>query len=309
MKFTGNEMGLPAKIPLRQRMTGDHAVKVYFLIPSVLFLVALILYPVFSAIVQSFVKSDYFAGTATFVGFENYLKVFGRLEFWNALKVDVIWTIGCIIGQFALGLVAALLISRPGRAMVAVRSILLIPYIIPAISLTLVFRWMLNDTYGIITHILTNLGIQAADTSLLSMPGYALMVVMLVEVYRTFPFLMICYWASLQAIPQDLYEAAGIDGANGWQQFLYITLPNLKTITLTLLILRTIWEFNYFDVIYLLTKGGPAQATQHLPILVYMQSMGMFDFGTATAISIIMGLILTAFIIFYLKIFGKEELN
>ncbi len=310
MKVISSETDfLSEKISFKQRITGDNAVKIYFLIPSLLFLLVLILYPVLSAIAQSFIKSDYFSGISAFIGFENYLKVLKQPEFWDALKVDLIWTIGTIIGQFTLGLLAALLINRPGRVMVVVRSILLVPYIIPAISLTLVFRWMLNDTYGIITHFLTALGLQSLNFSLLSMPNYALLVVILVEIYRTFPFLMICYWASLQAIPQELYEAADIDGANGWRQFLYVTLPNLKTITLTLLILRTIWEFNYFDVIYLLTKGGPAQATQHLPILVYTQSMGMFNFGLASAISIIMGLILTGFIIFYLKVFGKEELN
>jgi len=278
-----------------------------FLIPSLLFLVLLIIYPIISNVWDSFFKINYFEETRTFIGFGNYLKVLKDSVFWKAFTVNVIWTVFSLIGQLGLGLFAAILVNRETKGMVVVRSILLIPYIIPVISLALISRWMLNDQYGIITNLLILLGLQSPDTSVLADVNLALPAVIAVNIYHGFPFAMIVYWAALQSIPQELYEASSIDGANGWKQFIHITLPQLKTITFTLLVLRTIWTFNYFDIPYLMTQGGPAQSTQHLPILIYTESIGLFNFGTASSIAMLMALVLTVLVFIYIRLFGKQE--
>jgi len=129
-----------------------------------------------------------------------------------------------------------------------------------------------------------------------------------VGIWRGFPFAMIVYWAALQAIPGEEYEAARVDGAGIVQEFWHITIPHLKHITLVLVVLRTLWMFNYFDLLYLLTKGGPAGATQHLPIMVYITSFGLFRFGEAAAIAGLMAVTAGAVIVLYVKIHGMREL-
>lgn len=290
-------------------LSDEKGIKIWFLLPSLVFLSGLILYPVISAVWQSFHKINFFSGATTFVGLQNYVNNLSDPTFWNALFVNVCWTLGCLIGEFSLGLVVALLVNHRSKLMTVIRTILLLPYIIPVISLTLVVRWMLNDTYGIITYYLIKLGLQPVGSSLLSSPLSALLVVIAVEVYRTFPFVMISYWSALQGIPEEFYEAASLDGASAFQKLVFITLPNLKAITLSLLILRTIWEFNHFDIIYLLTRGGPGKATQHLPIMVHTKSMGLFDFGSATSISMLMGIVLSVAVLFYVKLFFFKEQN
>lgn len=291
---------------LQRLFNNDTFLGYIFLFPALLFLGSLIVYPVLSAIRQSFFNTNFITGNDKFIGVDNFISIFKDKIFWKALGVDAIWTFGSVGFQMLLGLLAALLITRESGINKVVRSILLTPYVIPIISLTLLFKWMLNDTYGIITNFLVSLNLMELGSSLLASPGLALPTVIAVNVLRSFPFCMVNYLGTIQSIPQDPYEAAMIDGANSFQQFIYVTLPSLKGITLSLLILRVIFEFNSFDMIYLLTEGGPAQATQHLPILIYTESIGMFNFGRASAISVIMGLILVIMIVIFTKVFSRK---
>lgn len=277
-----------------------------FLFPALLFLGLLIAYPVLSAIRQSFFNTNFITGSDKFIGFDNFISIFKDKTFWKALKVDIIWTFGSVGFQMLLGLLAALMITKESGLNKIVRSILLTPYVIPIISLTLIFRWMLNDTYGIITSFLVKMNLMEQGSSLLANPELALPTVIAINVLRSFPFCMVNYLGTIQSIPQDQYEAAMIDGTSGFQQFIYITLPSLKGITLSILVLRTIFEFNSFDMIYLLTEGGPAQATQHLPILIYTESIGMFNFGRASAISVVMGIILGIMIVVFTRLFSRK---
>lgn len=293
----------------RSLRSKDDFIGFLFVIPALLFLILLIVYPVVTTAIKSFFTTNYFTNVSRFVGLKNYINVLKDGVFWRAFGVDVIWTVGSLAGQLLLGLFAALLINKPSKFMVVIRTMLIVPYIIPVVAMSLTFRWMLNDTYGIISQALCNMGLLAHGSSLFSQMSTALPTVILINVYRAFPFAMICYWAALQSIPKDIYEAASIDGATGWKKFIYITFPNLKTITLTLLVIRTIWNFNYFDLIYLLTQGGPAQSTQHLPILIYTQAMGMFNFNIASTIAMLMGMFLAVTIVIYIKVFGKEQIR
>ncbi len=285
----------------------DNFIGLLFVVPSLMFLAVLIVFPVVRTAIQSFFVSDYFSGKSKFVGLGNYASILSDSTFWKALYVDAIWTVGSLAGQLLVGLGVALLINKKSKFMVVIRTLLLVPYIIPVVAMCLTFRWMLNDTYGIISKLLNSIGLLDYGSSLFSQASTALPTVILINVYRAFPFVMICYWAALQAIPIDIYEAVNIDGASAWQRFRYITLPGLKEITLTLLIIRTIWNFNYYDLIYLLTQGGPAQTTQHLPILIYTEAMGMFNFNGAAAISMLMGLILATAIFIYMRCLGRDQ--
>lgn len=277
-----------------------------FATPAIFFLVVLIIYPIIYNIWVSFFNVDYFSGKFSFVGLGNYIQEIKDPAFWKALSVDVVWTIGSVAGQLIVGLLAALLINKEVKGISVFRTLLLIPYILPIVSTTLTWKWLLNDLWGILSYWLQKLHLILPDTSPLSDVHWALPVVILISIWRFFPFAMIVYWAALRGIPKEEYEASGIDGASSFQTFLYITLPHLKGTTLVLLILRSIWTFNYFDLIYLVTAGGPAQATQHLPILIYMKSMGEFKFGSAAAIAIMSGLVFIIFAWAYLRIQDKE---
>ena len=268
-----------------------------FLLPTFICLGCLIIFPVFQTIQQSFLDSGFISGTDKFVGFKNYISVLKDPTFWKALRVDFIWSVGSVAFQMLFGLLTAVLISKDTRMNKVIRSILLTPYVIPIISLVLLFQWMLNDTYGLLTSILVKLGWLQQGGSLLANPKTALATVIAVNVLRSFPFCMVNYLGGIQSIPQDQFEAAMIDGANGWTKFRYITLPSLKPITYSLLALRLIFEFNAFDLVYLMTAGGPAQSTQHMPILIYTEAVGMFNFGRASAMSMLMGIILIVMVL------------
>lgn len=287
---------------LYRRRTG-----LFFATPAIIFLVVLIIYPIVYNIWVSFFDVDYFSGTFSFVGLQNYIDELKDPAFWKAFYVDVLWTVGSVAGQLFFGLLAALLINKEVKGISVFRTLLLIPYILPIVSTTLTWKWLLNDLWGILSYWLQKMNLILPDTSPLSDIHWALPIVIIISIWRFFPFAMIVYWAALRGIPKEEYEASGIDGASTMQSFFYITLPHLKGTTMVLLILRSIWTFNYFDLIYLVTAGGPAQATTHLPILIYMKSMGQFKFGSAAAIAIMSGLVFIIFAWVYLRIQEKEE--
>jgi multiple sugar transport system permease protein len=262
---------------------------VLFLLPTLAFLVVLVAYPVAYNVYLSFQDYNYLLGVSRFVGLQHYVQLLHDPVFWRSLGNNLVWTLGGVGGQLLLGFAAALLLDGPGRGMALARTLLLIPYVVPAIATAITWRWMFNDFYGILSFLLAVVGLLPAETSPFASVELAMPAAICVGIWRGFPFAMIVYWATLQGIPTEEYEAARVDGAGALQEFWSITLPHLKHITLVLVVLRTLWMFNYFDLLYLLTKGGPAGATQHLPILVYITSFGLI-------------------IALYVKVHGPKEL-
>jgi len=279
-----------------------------FLVPTLVFLVVLIAYPVAYNFYLSFQDYNYLLGVSRFVGPRHYVQLLYDPVFWRSLANNLVWTIGGVGGQLVLGLAAALLVDTPGRGMVVVRTLLLIPYVVPAIATAITWRWMFNDFYGILSFVLTAVGLLPPQTSPFASVELAMPAAICVGIWRGFPFAMIVYWAALQTIPAAEYEAAQVDGAGTLQEFWNITLPHLGHITLVLVVLRTLWMFNYFDLLYLLTKGGPAGATQHLPILVFITSFGLFRFGEAAAIAGLMAVTAGLIVTLYVRIHGPKEL-
>ena len=212
-----------------------------------------------------------------------------------------------MLGQLVLGLGIALLIARPMKGGTALRSFLLIPYVVPAVTLALVSKWIMNSDYGIVSYWLQQAGLLEARQSLLAMQGPAMWVVVILNVWRSYPFPMLIYWAALKSIDRQIYEAATVDGAGKWKTFLHITLPQLKNTTIVLAVLRTIWTATYYDLIFMVTGGGPSGSTTHLPILIYQASFGSYQIGYAAAISMILGVLMFGCIIFYVAKSGLTE--
>lgn len=256
------------------------------ILPGIVVIVLFILYPVFEALRLSLHEIDMLSGRESYVGLANYAEVFENPKFPRVLLNTIIWSVGSLLGQFLLGFWAAVLINRDLPGMSLVRSILLMPYVVPVITVALCTRWMLDGTYGILSEALQLSGLLAHSQSPLASPTSAMISVIVANVWRSFPFVMIAYWAAMQGIPKEQYEAARIDGASRWQELRYVTLPNLMTVTVTLLMLRLFWTITYFDLVWLITQGGPGSSTEHWPVWVHQEAMGFFRFGYAAAIAI-----------------------
>jgi multiple sugar transport system permease protein len=261
----------------------------YFLIaPTIIGIAIVNVYPLLDTVRLSF--TDRLLSrpeeNTRFVGLTNYSNILSSPDVWNAFKVSLIFTVASVGFSFIIGLTLALLLNQelPGRSLL--RSIFIIPWAVPAFVASLTWSWMFNDQFGIISSLLKGLGITrppiwlGADLALYSL--------ILVMVWKSFPFQMVVLLAGLQAIPGELYEAATVDGAVGRQRFWYITLPLLKPIAMISVLLASINAFNYFTIPWILTRGGPAGATNVLPIYTYTIGFVGGDFGFAATMAVIM---------------------
>jgi multiple sugar transport system permease protein len=264
----------------REALTG-----VAFAGPSVLVLAALIVVPVLVGVRLSLHDSGSLARLGDWAGLANYARIATDPALGRILVNTAVWTIGSLIGQLGVGLAAAVLINGRHKLMPAIRVVLLMPYILPVIAQVLTWRWMLDGRYGFIASLGQSLGILGPSQGPLSQGDFAMATVIVMNVWRGFPFAMLVYWASLQTIDQSQVEAAQVDGASAWQVFRHITLPHLREATMTLIVLRGIWTLMYFDLIWLSTGGGPVNATGILPTYIYEQALGRFNVGYAAALA------------------------
>jgi len=198
------------------------------------------------------------------------------------------------------GLGTALLLVKKFKNNSMFRAIMTFPYLVPSIVAVLIFQWMLNDIFGVVNQVLMKLGILSGPIGWFG-EGWAMFSVSLVSVWRFFPFTIMLFVPALEAIPAEYYEAAKVDGASPFRQFLHVTLPHIKEVMFVILVLRGIWMFNMFDIIYLLTGGGPVGTTRTIPILAYQQAFQEQDIGLASATATAGLIVLTVLMSFYMR--------
>ncbi len=245
---------------------------------------------------------------APYVGLENYRKVFDDFAFkfqgmqsWGAAVTSIIYSFVATTLTVLIGLLAALLLNRPFRGRGVTRAVFLFPYVAPIVSVAFVWRWILDPRpSGVLNDVLMRLGVIELPQAYLATRGLALLLVIFFEAWRYFPFAMLMILARLQAIDSTLYEAAKVDGASTWQQFIHVTLPELRYVLGAIFLLRLMWTFNKFDDIFLLTGGG--FGTKVLPVLTYEFSFKLFDFGRGAATAMILLVILVVFMAFYIGV-------
>jgi multiple sugar transport system permease protein len=245
---------------------------------------------------------------APYVGLENYQKVFDDFAFkfqgmrsWGAAVTSIIYSFVATTLTVLIGLLAALLLNRPFRGRGVTRAIFLFPYVAPIVSVAFVWRWILDPRpSGVLNDVLMRLGVIELPQAYLATRGLTLLLVIFFEAWRYFPFAMLMILARLQAIDSTLYEAAKVDGASTWQQFIHVTLPELRYVLGAIYLLRLMWTFNKFDDIFLLTGGG--FGTKVLPVLTYEFSFKLFDFGRGAATAMILLVILVVFMVFYIGV-------
>jgi multiple sugar transport system permease protein len=279
---------------------------VAFVLPAVVFLGVFVAYPVCDVLRLSLFAVDFVSDRERFVGLANFDRILQDPKLSAVIWNTFLWTVFSLAGQFALGLAAALCINQNLPGMAAIRTILLLPYVVPVIALALFWRWMLDGSFGIVSAALQSASLLPPDQSPLALPGAAMASVILANIWRGFPFVMISYWAALQGIPQEQYEAARVDGAGPWQEFRFVTLPHLAAITRVMLVLRLIWTVTFFDIVWLITRGGPGGATEHWPIWIYQETMGFFRFGAGAALAVTLAAALVAISLLYLALLNRE---
>ncbi|RKH24086.1 sugar ABC transporter permease [Corallococcus praedator] len=270
--------------------------------PAVLVLAVVALYPVLAAIWLSLHRFILVFGERRFTGLENYVYLFGDARFWSALGNTAYFTAVAVTVELLLAVPLALLLNRafPGRGLL--RASVLVPWAIPTVVSARLWAWMFNPDYGLINRLLGG-----ADINWLGAPGYALHAAILVDVWKTTPFVALLVLAGLQGIPEDLYKAARVDGASTWRQFRAITVPLLKPALLLAVLFRSLDAFRVFDAIYVLTEGGPANTTETLSIYAYKTLMRSGDFGYGSALSVATFLCVVLLAVVWLKWLGREE--
>jgi multiple sugar transport system permease protein len=222
------------------------------------------------------------------LGLGNFQRVMGNPDTWHAFVNSAIYTAGTLVPAFLAGLGLALVFNREFPARRWLRSLLLLPWAVPGVIVSLNFLWMFDASFGIVNAVIRMLHLGAGDTAWFVDASTAMPTVILASVWKSFPFFTITLLAALQSIPLSLYEAARVDGANAWQEFRNVTWPGIKRPAILAIILNALWTFREFDIIYVATGGGPAGATETLGILVYREAFGSFRFGTAAAIGVLM---------------------
>ena len=262
------------------------------LAPAMLLSLLLIMYPFFNGIWLSFQQKNLIAGTVKFIGFKNFMYLFGkseyRIAFWNTCQ----WTIGSVFLQHLVALPIALLLNQKIKFRFLFRGMFIIPWVCPVVVFALLWQWLYNDIYGLINWLLMELHLIDDPILWLGSRKTAMLAAIVANTWRGFAIPMVTILAALQMIPQDLYEAAKIDGASWWYEFWHITMPFLKGPMMVTSLLVSIWTFNNFGTMYLLTRGGPVNATKTLAILTYETSFIGLRMGRGAAITVTMMIVL-----------------
>lgn len=269
--------------------------------PYVLIIVAFVVLLLISNIVMSFSAVD---GGFTF---QNYTAIFTDSVFYKSVFNTCIWVFGSVVGQMLLGLVVALLLTQVRRGQVFFRSVILIlPWATLDIVAGVMWKWMYNDMYGVLNDILVKIGLTKDYIPWLATPKMAMIAVIIANIWKGFCLSGMFFIAGIQTIPQELYEAAEIDGANAYRRFWNVTIPQLKPVLITTLMFTIIWTINYFPLIYVMTGGGPNYGTETIVTYIYRLSLRFLEYNKAAALSNVLFLIVFTIAYLFTKKMSRE---
>ncbi len=278
-----------------------------FILPALTVLALLLLYPVITSVYYSFTSKHLIKTGYEFVFLKNYIAVLTDGDFWKSFLTNIKWTVTSLFFQILVGFFAALALERIGKGKSFFRTVLIIPWAFPSIVIALSWKWILNGVSGFLPNILVKLGICDTIPQFLSSSDLVFPVLVMINVWFGAPLIMVNVLSALQTVPRDQYEAAQVDGASPLQSFLHITLPHIRIVMGLLIVLRTIWIFNSFDMIYLITGGGPAGLTQTVPIYAYNIGWGLKLLGRSSAVTVLLLIFLLMVCALYFRILDKWE--
>ncbi len=284
-------------------LTRDEKKAIPFILPGIAVTALLIIYPLFYIISMSF--SENAIGQSGFAGLTNYLRLFKNPMFTSSIWNTLVWTLGTVIPAFLIGFILALLINRREMRIKGVfRSLIFVAWIIPGVVKATAWKWLFTTDGGMINHLLMSIGVIEKEIAWLSSPQYAMLSVIIVQVWACAPYVMLMMTAGLQQLPRDLYESAELDGAGWFKKLWYITLPMLKDVSFICILMLLVWAINEFSLIFIMTSGG--QNTTTLSILVYNQFQ-VLNINSAAASAVMQLLITMVFAALYVKFVIKEE--
>ncbi|MCZ2261136.1 MULTISPECIES: carbohydrate ABC transporter permease [unclassified Isoptericola] len=288
------------------RRLSDGQFAVLLLLPGVALLAGVVLYPLVAALVTAFFEQSLVLPGRTFVGLQNIVDVL-QGDFLRLLRQTLVFTLGTTILPFVIGFALALALNTRIRGAKVLRGLMLIPWLVPGVVVSFLWMWIFNANYGVMNALLQGLGLVDDPQAWLAQPGTAMGAVILAKTWQSFPWMMVMLLAGLQTVPIELHEAAEMDGAGTVRRFFAITLPHLKGIVGLVLLLEFIWNFQHFDIIYVLTGGGPAGATQTFATAVYETAFQGYDLGKAGALGLLWMVLLMALVVVYVRFSEKGE--
>ncbi len=297
----------PAVAPRQTRLLKirQNSFGYWLLLPALLLILGLDLYPTISGIATSFTdRSLINPNQSAWVGFQNYGKLFGDPVFRISLIHSFELTISAVLLQVFLGLVLAHLLVQQMPGIQIFRSVAMVTWVLPIIASVVMFRFVTLPNYGFVNIVLRDIGLGTLARNWLGDESTAFLLILVMHLWRNVPFYAVAFMAAMQAIPIELYEAARIDGAGNWRQFLSITLPNLRYIILVMVVLHVTFTFNNFDFVYLSTGGGPVTATEVLPTYIYKQAWNGYALGYASAGGVVMLVLLVLLVWACNKVIG-----
>lgn len=293
---------------ISKRKWDDSLFTILLLFPAGLIMAVVTIYPLVRSFVISLLKWDLTKHDLThpFIGLKNYIYVLSDPTFWKSANITVYFVVGDVIITIILALSIALLLNRDFRGRNLVRMIALLPWAIPGVVNGVMWKWILNPSYGALNGLLYSLGFIDKYVIWLGNPTSALILSILTDVWKEAPFIMLLLLAALQTIPKDLYEAAKVDGANVFQAFWNVTIPLIKPTLFVAITLRTIWALKSFDLIYTLTAGGPSGGTTVIGYYTYLKTFVSLNLGRGSAVAYLMTAVVAVLIYFYQRALNKE---
>ena len=278
-----------------------------FILPALLVALLLLLYPVISSVFYSFTSKHLIKADYDFAGLKNYIDVLTDADFWRSFFTNIKWTVASLAGQILVGFTAALALERIKHWRSFYRTILIIPWAFPSIVIALSWKWILNGVSGFLPNFLVNIGLFEQAPQFLSSGALVFPTMVFINIWFGAPLIMVNVLSALQTVPKDQYEAAQLDGASPLQSFIHITIPHIRVVVGLLVVLRTIWIFNSFDMIYLITGGGPAGLTETVPIYAYNIGWGLKMLGRSSAVTVLLLIFLLIVCFMYFKLLDQWE--
>ena len=281
---------------------------ILLLVPALALFSLVILYPLVNSLYLGFLDKSLLSPESEFVGLRNIRELLSG-EFASILTNTLIFTAGATGLAFVIGFALALVLNAGIRGQGFLRGAFLFPWLIPGVVVSFLWLWIFNSNYGVLNGLLQATGLLEANVNWLSSSTFAMVAIIVAKTWHSFPWMMVMLLAGLQTVPRDLYEAAALDGAGRWQTLLHITVPQLRPVIFIVLILEIIWNFQQFEIIYVMTSGGPAGATTTFSIALYQAAFDAFDLGKAGAIGILWMAILSVIIFVYIRYGESEEVT
>lgn len=279
----------------------DNLLAVLFILPAIILVGGLMYYPMARAFFESLYETSFLSPNPKFIGLDNYVQMWRDSTFWQIIRNSLTWTLGVVLFQNVIGMAVAVLLNQNLPARGLTRTLVLLPWVLPGIVGAILWRFMYDPQLGLVNSILVSLNLVDKTIPWLAQPSTAMLAVVIAAIWKGFPFSTVIYLAALQGLSHEQLEAAEIDGANAWQRFYYVALPSISHIIRLNLLLTTLFTFNYFDLIWVTTKGGPLNKTHIFPTIIFQLGFGEFQFGKAAAYGVVAVLLLSVFAFLYIR--------